>query len=79
MNGVEMMLSNLLGIKPAELRAQVEQAIGLMKSGAEAAASIQSDLAKIKNHLGIDVEEVPENVGRTAIANGHANNQRIEL
>lgn len=83
MKGLEMMLANLIGVKPEEMRAQVEQALALMKSGADAAAQIQRDLNAIKKHLGI--EEDNSNGGQLTIGsangsnrNGHAP-ERIEL
>lgn len=80
MKGLEMMLANMIGIKPEEMRAQIEQALGLMKSGAEAAAKVQHDLELIKTHLGISDKEGIVN-GGTAIANrgSRADNHRIEL
>lgn len=79
MTGPEMMIAKLIGIKPEELRAQVNQAIDLMKSGAAAAAQIQSDLACIKAHLGITDEKGILN-GRTIAHSGsRADNNRIEL
>lgn len=80
MKGLEMMLANMLGIKPEEMRAQIEQALGLMKSGAEAATQVQADLRQIKAHLGISEKEGNVN-GGTAIANrgSSSNNHRIEL
>lgn len=79
MKGIEMMLANLLGIKPEEMRAQIEQALTLMKTGANAAEQVQRDLAAIKKHLGI--EEETQNVGN-AIAerrNSSANGNHIQL
>lgn len=66
MKGLEMMLANLLGMKPEEMRNKVETAVNLMEQGAKTASSIQSDLQKIKSHLGIDIEENLN--GGTAIA-----------
>jgi hypothetical protein len=79
MKGIEMMLANLLGMKPDEMRAQIESALNLMKTGASAAERMQRDIDAIKNHLGI-TEEVIDNGGR-AIANrgNSANGNRIEL
>lgn len=81
MKGLEMMLANLLGMKPDEMRAKVEQAVGLMEHGAKSMASIQSDLNAIKTHLGI-VEGMGgiDNGGR-AIADGRnsANGSHIQL
>jgi hypothetical protein len=78
MMGMEMMIANLLGMKPEEMRAQVKQAVTLMETGANSMTQIQSDLAKIKAHLGIDQEEFSN--GGTAIAHrGSANGNRIEL
>lgn len=78
MMGIEMMLANLLGMKPEEMRAQVRQAVGLMETGAKAMADIQSDLKKIKAHLNIEEEGIVN--GGTAIANrGSTNGNRIEL
>lgn len=81
MKGVEMMLANLLGIKPEQMREQINQALELMKSGAQAAAKIQSDLERIKTHLGItDIEEGTLNGGRTiSTSRNSSNNHRVEL
>jgi hypothetical protein len=81
MKGIEMMLANLLGMKPEEMRAQVDSALHLMKTGATAAEKMQRDIDAIKNHLGIETnQEVIDNGGR-AIANGgnSANNNHIQL
>lgn len=69
MKGVEMMLANLLGMKPDELRSQVESALHLMKTGASAAERMQRDIDAIKRHLNI-AEEPIENVGRKSIPHG---------
>lgn len=80
MTGPEMMIAKLIGIKPEELRQQVNQAIELMKSGAAAAAQIQSDLSRIKSHLGITDEEGNLNGGKSIARSGScADNNRIEL
>ena len=80
MKGVEMMLANLIGVKPEEMRKQINQALELMQSGAAAAAKIQSDLELIKSHLGIETGK-EETANVRAIANGgsSANNNRIQL
>jgi len=79
MKGIEMMLANLLGMKPEDMRAKVEQAVSLMEAGAKAAEKIQSDLNAIKSHLGI-TEEGIVNGGRALADNRNsANNNRIEL
>jgi hypothetical protein len=79
MKGLEMMLANLLGMKPDEMRSKVETAVNLMEQGAKTAATIQHDLALIKSHLGIEEKEF-EHGGR-AIANSRnsANSHHIEL
>jgi hypothetical protein len=79
--GVEMMLANLLGMKPDEMRAKVEAAVSLMEQGAKTAAKIESDLAQIKAHLGItEITEGCENVERIAAPSGSvANGNRIQL
>lgn len=53
MKGLEMMLANLIGLKPEEMKAQVAEGIGFMEHGAKAMQQIQKDLELIKNHLGI--------------------------
>jgi hypothetical protein len=79
MRGLEMMLANLLGMKPEEMRAKVEQAIALMETGAKSMASIHSDLQLIKNHLGIS-QEVIDNGGRAvADSRNSANGSHIQL
>jgi len=80
MKGLEMMLANLIGMKPEQMREQVDQALNLMRTGASAAARMQADLDAIKKHLGIDIvsPEVMEN-GRTAISDNRNNGSRIEL
>lgn len=79
MKGVEMMLANLLGMKPDEMRAKVEQAVTLMETGARTMATIQSDLTAIKKHLGIEetIQEGKPNGGRELI--GRSNGQHISL
>lgn len=79
MNGMEMMLSRLLGMKPEEMRAKVNQAVSLMETGARTMAQVQSDLAKIKSHLGITEEDTVN--GGIAIADrrNSAGNNHIEL
>jgi hypothetical protein len=80
MKGIEMMIANLLGMKPEEMRLKVEQAVSLMEHGAKAMNTIQTDLNLIKNHLGI--EEVKDNGGRALAERGNnspANGHRIEL
>jgi hypothetical protein len=79
MKGLEMMLSNLIGIKPEEMRAQVENAMHLMKTGAGAAEKMQRDIDAIKKHLGIEETETNENVGAIANHSGSANGNRIQL
>jgi hypothetical protein len=80
MKGLEMMLANLLGMKPEEMRAKVEQAVSLMENGAKTAAKMEADIAAIKNHLGITDEKEILN-GGTAIANcgNSTHSNRIEL
>jgi hypothetical protein len=82
MKGLEMMLANLLGMKPEEMRAQVDSALHLMKTGASAAEKMQRDIDAIKNHLGIETvsQEVIDNGGR-AIANrgNSANGHSVQL
>lgn len=79
MKGLEMMLANLLGMKPDEMRMKVEQAVSLMEHGAKAMTTIQSDLKQIKIALNID-EEVIDNGGRAISNRGNSsNNNRIEL
>lgn len=78
MKGLEMMLANLLGMKPDEMRAQFEGALNLMKNGASAAEKMQQDIDAIKRHLGINAEEQIN--GRTAISDNRARDgNRIEL
>jgi len=84
MNGIEMMLANLLGMKPDEMRAQVESALHLMRTGAAAAEKMQRDIDAIKNHLGITdlQQEVIDNGGRAISDNRgtvNGDNRRIEL
>lgn len=81
MKGLEMMLANLLGMKPEDMRAKVEQAVGLMEQGAKSAAAIQADLKAIKSHLGIEEnQEVLQNGGTELAHRGNsANGHRIEL
>lgn len=77
MNGLEMMLSRMIGMTPQEMRHKVETAVKLMEDGAAKAAKIERDLEAIKSHLGIT--EITENVA--AIANGRssANNHSVQL
>jgi hypothetical protein len=77
MKGLEMMLANLIGVKPEEMRAQVESALNLMRTGASAAEKMQRDIDAIKTHLGIT--EGTENVGAIANHGGSANGNRIQL
>lgn len=80
MTGLEMMLSKLLGMTPEQMKAQVNQATDLMKSGADAMAQVQRDLNLIKQHLGI--QEVSENVQRAITAergSNSANGSHIQL
>lgn len=81
MNGMEMMLSRLIGMTPDQMRAQVENALALMKSGAAAAEKMQKDIDAIKSHLGItDNSQEVVNVGAIAATGGNrANGNRIEL
>lgn len=82
MKGIEMMLANLIGMKPDEMRAQVESALNLMKTGADAAARMQRDIDAIKAHLGITEEGMGEinNGGRAIPDRGNrSNGNRIEL
>lgn len=79
MRGPEMMIASLLGLKPEEMQVKVKEAIELMETGARAMASIQSDLTKIKIHLGIEQEGIVN--GGTAIANrrNSPDNNHIQL
>lgn len=81
MTGPEMMIAKLLGVKPEEMRAQIEGAMQLMKTGAAAAEKMQSDLLAIKKHLGIEETATEETANVGAIANhgGSANGNRIQL
>jgi hypothetical protein len=81
MNGMEMMLSRLIGVSPDEMRKQVESALHLMKSGAAAAEKMQRDIDAIKQHLGItENQEVIDNGGRTIANRGNsANHNHIQL
>jgi hypothetical protein len=82
MKGVEIMLANLLGMKPDQMRAQVEGALRLMQNGASAAEKMQRDIDAIKKHLGItDIPQEELNNGGTAIAERRdsANGNRIQL
>lgn len=81
MKGIEMMLSNLIGVKPEEMRAQVESALHLMKTGASAAEKMQRDIDAIKKHLGItDETEADLNVRAIAAERGNsANGSHIQL
>jgi hypothetical protein len=81
MNGMEMMLSRLIGLKPEELKAKVEQATSLMEHGAKAMADMQSDINAIKRHLGIEENSQEEtlNGGRAITSNRNSANNRIEL
>jgi hypothetical protein len=81
MKGLEMMLANLIGIKPEEMRAQVESALNLMKTGANAAEKMQRDIDAIKQHLGIENQEITN--GERAITaergNSGTNGNHIQL
>lgn len=81
MKGLEMMLANLLGMKPDDMRAKVEQAVSLMEHGANTMARVQSDLAAIKKHLGIEENQEVIIHGGSAIPDSRnsANGNRIEL
>lgn len=81
MKGLEMMLANLLGMKPEEMRAQVEGALHLMKTGASAAEKMQRDIDAIKNHLGItdEPQEVIDHGRRIASGGDSANGRHIQL
>ena len=79
MKGLEMMLANLLGMKPDEMGAKVETAVSLMEQGARTAAKIENDLALIKAHLGIGNEETLNHGPGRELANGRSHSQRIEL
>jgi hypothetical protein len=75
MKGLDMMLANLIGIKPEDMRAQVQQALDLMSSGASAMAKLQADVNAIKKHLGItdDPQETINN-GRAIAERGNSTN-----
>jgi hypothetical protein len=80
MDGMTMMLSRLIGMKPEEMRTQFEGALNLMKNGAAAAEKMQRDIDAIKTHLGItETTEANENVGAIANHGGSANGNRIQL
>jgi hypothetical protein len=82
MKGLEMMLANLLGMKPEEMRAKVETAVNLMEQGAHTAKAIEADLKAIKSHLGITDNQEETINGGTAIAkrgSGSANRNHIQL
>lgn len=68
MNGLEMMLSRLIGMTPEQMKAQVNEATAMMRNGANAMASLDRKLDLIMKHLGIDDLEELNNGGR-AIAN----------
>jgi len=80
MTGPEMMIAKLLGVKPEEMRAQIEGALSLMRTGAAAAEKMQRDITEIKKHLGIEeATEETANVGAIANHGGSANGNRIQL
>lgn len=83
MKGLEMMLANLLGMKPEEMRRQVEQALNLMHNGASAMGKLQNDVDLIKKHLGIDENstEVNHNVngGTLPASRNSADHSHIQL
>lgn len=84
MNGMEMMLSRLIGMTPDQMRAQVNEALSLMKSGAQAMSDIQLRLQRIEQALNIEpISETQEetNNGGRAITNGRgrSNNHSIQL
>lgn len=81
MNGMEMMLSRLIGLKPEEMKAKVTEATQLMEHGAKAMAQMQKDLNDIKKHLGIENigQELIENGGRTTERRNNTNGNHIQL
>jgi hypothetical protein len=83
MTGPEMMIAKLLGIKPEEMKQQIESALRLMKTGAQAAEKMQHDIDLIKNHLGIyEMQESKDNGGRAISDNRgtvNGDNRRIQL
>ena len=81
MNGLEMMLSRLIGMTPEQMKAQVNEATAMMRNGANAMASLDRKLDLIMKHLGIDDLEELNNGGR-AIANrgnGNGNDYSVTL